>query len=350
MPTAPDKRGPAPTLRDVAARADVSATIASRVLNDDPSVRVRDDTRARIHEVARALGYVPNSLARSLRKSRSDAIGLVMHNLESPMNTTVLEGVRGRCADAGYVTLVADSDQLTVDSSRLRTFLARGRLDGVILHVGYGHHDRLIEEVSRQLPAVLVNADRTAPVPAVRLDDTAAGRLAADHLVSLGHTDICFVGGPRGSVTSLGRQRGYENSLEESGHHARDAIHAGWEPEDGEEAARELLRRPTLPTAVVVANAVTASGVLTVLRSADVRVPHDISVIAIHDAWFAKHLTVSLTTVQLPLFELGERAAGLLLGILAGKKSSDRVLITDPPPRLILRESTAPPRTGAPTA
>ncbi|MEW2353539.1 LacI family DNA-binding transcriptional regulator [Spirillospora sp. NPDC029432] len=348
MPTAPDKRGPAPTLRDVAARADVSATIASRVLNDDPSVRVRDDTRARIHEVAQALGYVPNGLARSLRKSRSDAIGLVMHNLASPLNTTVLEGVRGRCADAGYVTLVADSDQLTVDSSRLRTFLARGRLDGVILHVGYGHHDRLIEEVSRHLPAVLVNADLTAPVPAVRLDDTAAGRLATSHLISLGHTDICFIGGPEGSVTSLGRQSGYEAALEESGRQPRiDAIRAGWGPEDGEAAALELLRRPALPTAIVVANVVTASGVLTVLRSAGVRVPDDISVVAIHDAWFAKHLAIPLTTVQLPLFELGETAAGLLLGTLAGKEPSDRVLITDPPPHLIPRESTAAPRAGA---
>ncbi|MCK6065218.1 MULTISPECIES: LacI family DNA-binding transcriptional regulator [Microbacterium] len=345
MSAATKKREANPTLRDVASRADVSTTIASRVLNDDPAVRVREETRQRVIEAAKELGYAPNSIARSLRKSRSDAIGLVMHNLASPMNTTVLEGVRGRCAEAGYVTLLADSEQLAAESSRLSSFLARGRLAGVILHVGHGHHDTLIEDVSRHVPAVLVNADSSGLVPSARLDDVSAGRTAAEHLIALGHTDVAFVGGPEGSITSLGRQRGYEDALRgiERGAGAQ-MINAGWTAEHGEAAANAILNMPALPTAIVVANLVTASGVLAVLRSVGVRVPHDVSVVAIHDAWLAKYLTVPLTTVQLPLFELGETAAGLLLDILAGKSGGQGALITDPPPRLIVRESTAAPR------
>lgn len=348
MPANQSAREAAPRLSDVAKQADVSTTIASRVLNNDPNVRVREETRTRVLEVAETLGYVPNGVARSLRSSRSDAIGLVMHNLASPMNTTVLDGVRGRCAEAGYVTLLADSEQLATDSGRLRSFLARGRLDGVILHVGHGHHDRLIEKVSRHLPAVLVNADGSGSVPSARLDDVAAGRAATEHLLALGHTDIWFIGGPDGSVTSIGRQRGYEEALlNAQAHLPHQSISAGWTAEHGEEAALSILRRPTLPTAIIVANVVTASGVLTVLRAAGVCVPTDVSVIAIHDAWFAKHLAVSLTTVKLPLFELGEKAADLLLDTLAGKPVGAGALIADPPPEIILRESTAPPRASA---
>lgn len=347
MPANRGQREAAPRLRDVAMQADVSTTIASRVLNNDPIVRVREETRTRVLEAAEALGYVPNGVARSLRSSRSDSIGLVMHNLASPMNTTVLDGVRGRCAEAGYVTLLADSEQLTADSSRLRSFLARGRLDGVILHVGHGHHDRLIEKVSRNLPAVLVNAEGSGSVPSARLDDAAAGRAATEHLLALGHTDICFIGGPDGSVTSRSRKRGYEDALLDARvKPPRHAISAGWTAEHGEEAALSILRQPTMPTAIIVANVVTASGVLTVLRAAGVRVPTDVSVIAIHDAWFAKHLAVSLTTVKLPLFELGQTAADLLLATLAGKTIGAGALIADPPPEIILRESTAAPRPG----
>ncbi|GAA3884074.1 LacI family DNA-binding transcriptional regulator [Leifsonia kafniensis] len=340
-----DPRKLAPTLRDVATLAGVSTTIASRVLNDDPVVRVRDETRARILEAAATLGYTPHGVARSLRTSRSDAIGLIMHNLTSPMNTTVLDGVRGRCAEAGYVTLLADSEQLATDSGRLRSFLARGRLDGVILHVGHGYHDKLIADVSRHVPAVLVNSDGSGSVPTARLDDVAAGRTATEHLVALGHAAICFIGGPAEAITSLGRQRGYEEVLREAYPDARvDVISAGWTDELGEDAARQLLSRPQLPTAIVVANAVTAAGVLTVLRQAGINVPNDVSVVGIHDAWFAKHLAVSLTTVRLPLFELGAMAADLLLSTLAGKPTPMNALIVDPPPVLVVRESTAPPR------
>ncbi|WP_223693630.1 LacI family DNA-binding transcriptional regulator [Leifsonia poae] len=337
-----------PTLRDVAKQAGVSTPIASRVLNDDPDVRVRDDTRARILEVAATLGYMPNGVARSLRRSRSDAIGLVMHNLTSPMNTTVLEGVRGRCASAGYVTLLADSEQLAADSSHLRSFLSRGRLDGVILHVGHGYHEQLIADVSRHVPAVLVNSDGSGSVPTARLDDVAAGRTATEHLIGLGHSDICFVGGPKEAITSLGRQRGYEEVLREAHPAARiDVVSAGWTDEMGAEAARRILSRPRLPTAIVVANAVTAAGVLTALRQAGISVPNEVSVVGIHDAWFANHLAVSLTTVRLPLFELGAMAADLLLGTLAGEPTPANALIVDPPPILVIRESTAPPRAAS---
>jgi LacI family transcriptional regulator len=333
-----------PTLREVAQRAGVSVPIASRVLNDDPTVRVREETRRRIHRTAEKLGYAPNHIARSLRGARSGAIGLIMHGLDSPINVSVLDGARNRCASAGYVTLLADANELATDDSQLRVFLARGRLDGAILHAGYGEDDRLIEQICKITPAVLVNAEGGGSTPAVRLDDRAAGLMATQHLLDLGHQAICFIGGSKDSQSSIRREAGYREALETAGYSGKvDIIHANWSAEAGAAATKKLLRRRALPTAIVVANAVTAAGVLSMLRDANIAVPEHVSVVAMHDPWFVTHLSVALTTVRLPLVELGATAAAMLLESIAGNQPGDAFL-DDPPPELIVRQSTAHPR------
>jgi DNA-binding LacI/PurR family transcriptional regulator len=335
--------GARPTLRDVAEGAGVSPAIASRVLNVDPTVRVREETRARIQTVARDLGYVPHSVARSLRGARTGAIGLVMHGLESPINVDVLAGAQVACARAGYVTLLAEAEQLAGDHSQLSAFLARGRLDGVILHSGYGQEDRLLEAITSSVPAVLVNSEDGRPVPTVRVDDAAAATMATEHLIELGHRKIAYIAGPEGSQTSDRREAGYRDTL--ARHDlggAVDVVHAGWSADAGTTAVQDLLRRPALPTGLVVANAVTASGVLSAFRDTGVAVPGQVSVITIHDSWFLQHLSVALTAVRLPLQALGAAAATLLIDTIDGKGTARDEFITDPAPELVLRRSTGP--------
>lgn len=332
-------------MRDVAHEAGVSSAIASRVLNADPNVRVREETRQRIQAAAQSLGYVPHSLARSLRGARAGAIGLVMHGLDSPMNVDVLAGAHARCAQSGYVTLLAEAEDLAEDDSRLRAFLARGRLDGVILHSGYGHEDRLLDAISRSVPAVLVNADDGREVPTVRVDDAAATTLAVSHLLEFGHREITFIAGPDGSQTSDRREQGYRSALDRAGFADQtDVVHAGWSTDSGMQAVREILGRPSLPTGIIVANAVTAAGVLSALRDAAVQVPESISVITIHDSWFLAHLSVALTAVRLPLQALGAAAATLLIDTIDGRDAEQDAFITDPGPELVLRKSTGWPR------
>lgn len=330
-----------PTLRDVAQEAGVSAPIASRVLNADPGVRVREDTRRRIEEVADAMGYVPHSVARSLRGARTGAVGLVMHGLDSPINVDVLAGARAYCAEAGYVTLLAEAEELAASRSQLSAFVARGRLDGVILHSGYGQEDRLIDAISSSVPAVLINADEGRAVPAARVDDFAAGVLATEHLLGLGHREIAFIAGSRQSQTSDRRESGYRAALGEQA--PADVVHAGWSADSGSEAVDGLLERPRLPTGLVVANAVTAAGVLSALRDAHVAVPTQLSVITIHDSWFLPHLSVALTAVRLPLRDLGAAAARLLIDTIDGRGPVTDTFITDPPPQLVQRHSTTTP-------
>lgn len=335
----------AATLRDVAQRAGVAVPTASRVLNDDPTVRVRDETRKRITDSAQALGYSPNSVARSLRGSRTGSIGLIMHDLTSPINVALLKGAQSRCTEAGSVTLLADIEDLATNHSQLRTFLQHGRLDGVIMQTGYGPGDRLVEDIASTLPAVLVNSEGSEAAPSISLEDAGAGGLATEHLVNLGHSRIAFIGGPQRSPSSVRRERGYRKALQEHGLRPM-VIPGGWNASAGVDAAEALLGRARRPTAVVVANAVTAAGVLSAFRDAKVAVPEEISVVGIHDPWFVQHLSVALTTVRLPLFELGFGAGSMLLDRLDGDKQVLDRFIDDPPPELILRGSTCEPLQG----
>lgn len=347
--------GGTPTLRDVAVEAGVSPAIASRVLNSDPDVRVREETRARIQAAAQTLGYVPHSLARSLRGARTGAIGLVMHGLDSPINADVLRGAQAHCAAAGYVTLLAEAEELAANDSQLRAFLARGRLDGVILHSGYGDEDRLLSAITRSVPAVLMNADDDSAVATVRVDDAAAATIATTHLLDLGHQAIAYVAGPRGSQTSDRREVGYRKALAAGGHlDEAVVVHADWSADSGVAAAKDLIALEELPTGIVVVNAVTAAGVLSGFRDAGIAVPDQVSVITIHDSWFLEHLSSALTAVRLPLQELGATAARLLIEEIEsrGKGSASRSeefasrdeFIGEPPPHVVVRGSTGPPR------
>lgn len=336
--------GGQPRLRDVAKEAGVSPAIASRVLNADPNVRVRQATRERIQSVAQTMGYVPHSVARSLRGARTGAIGLVMHGLDSPINADVLAGAHNRCAQAGYVTLLAEAEELAENDSQLRAFLARGRLDGAILHSGYGHEDRLVEAISSSVPAVLMNANDGRSVPTVRVDDAAASAVATEHLLDLGHRHIAFVAGPEGSQTSERRESGYADALARHGAAGDgEVVHAGWSADSGVAVVHEIVQRSTRPTALVVVNAVTAAGVLSGLRDARVRVPEEISVITIHDSWFLQHLAVALTAVRLPLHELGATSADVLIEGIEGHRPAMDTFITTPAPQLVLRASTGRP-------
>lgn len=334
------------TLRQVAEQAGVAVPTASRVLNGDPTVRVRDETRQRVQKAAERLGYVPNSVARSLRGSRTGSIGLMMHGLDSPINAEVLTGAQSRCSAAGYVTLLADAGDLERNRSQLRSFLARGRLDGVILHSGFGPGDELVEQIASSLPAVLINADRGRAAPSVCLDDEAAGAIAAQHLVDLGHRRVAYIGGMAGSPSSVRRERGCRRILSESGVDA-ETINADWTASGGAIATRALLRTSrNRPTALVVANAVTAAGVLDELRTSGISVPREMSVVGIHDPWFVPYLAVALTAVHMPLFDLGSAAAGMLIDRIETDAKVGDLFIADPSPELIIRTSTGAPPAG----
>lgn len=333
------------SLADVAARAGVSASLVSRILRGDGEVRAREETRERVLAAAEELAYVPHQLARNLRNSNAGAIGLVMHDMSHPIYSEIIRGAQQVASAVGSVLLLVD-DTSVGNPTAVRQFAGGGRVDGLLWQMaGHVELDAQVAEAARYTPIVLLNSRGTKALPGVHLDDERAVRMAMRHLLELGHRRIGFISGLPTSDVSDRRRLAYRRSLTAAGIKGRPAweMVGGWDPEDGQRAMQQLLKARPAVTAVVVTNSIVATGTVTAIQEAGLRAPDDISVISIHDLWFAPRLTPPLTVVGLPLREMGRRAAELVLtGGRGGKRAND-VLIKEPAPELIVRGSTAPP-------
>lgn len=335
--------GRGPVLADVAALAEVSPSLVSRILSGSSEVRARPETRARVELIAAQIGYVPHLVARGLRRSRAGALGLLVHDLGNPIFAEIVQGAQQRVSRDGDVLLVADAASVA-DETALRRLAGGGRVDGLLwLPADSRGIDERAAVAARWLPVCLVNSRAAHGLPGVHLDDAGATRLAMEHLLRLGHRRIGMVAGPAGADNSRRRWNAYRRSLRAAGVPVEPgwAAWGGWTAADGQRAGAALLSaRPEL-TAVVASNVVVASGVLSAAAALGLAVPDRISVVALHDLWFAERLTPPLTVVRLPLRELGWTAADALL---SPEPAVGSRLVADLAPELIVRGSTALPR------
>lgn len=335
-------------IRDVAALAGVSSATVSRVLSSDPLMRVGAATRERVVTAARELNYVPSHAGRSLRTARSSAIAVVVPDVTSAVFAELTAGATEAATARGLTVVLARAEQLTSQSDWVSRILGEGRVDGMILQIPDGSPPGLVESLAGHgLPIVLINSLDHGPLDTIVLDDAVGVGLAIDHLVALGHRDIGFVGGVAPSATGERRRRAFIASMSAHGlsvpgesSPAAWMTARGYSGTDGRAAAAELLAAPTLPTALVVANLNAALGVIAEIHRSPLRVPDDISMVALHDVWYADAIWPPLTTVRMPLRELGAAAVELLVAS-DGKGPTHQVV--DAVPVLVLRESTAAP-------
>ena len=335
------------TLRDVARASGVSVSVVSRVLNDAADLRVRPETRARVQQALRELDYAPNHAARGLRLGQSSALGLVVPSLANSFFPELLRGVEAAADESGQAVLLARAERIGEGGDYLRRLVREGRVDGFMLQVtDEAATDHVVEDITANVPVVLINA-RGPQAGSVALDDAQAAVVATDHLLGLGHRRVGFIGGLPSSFTARRRERGYVQALHAVGLRRRRVWQTmcGYRAEDGRAAVHQVWSRPgAKPTGLVVANVNAALGVLAGLRDLALRVPEEVSVVAIHESGVAALMAPTLTTVQLPLYELGVQAVREVIDRLAG--APDRhVVVADPAPLLLARESTAPPRT-----
>jgi LacI family transcriptional regulator len=330
------------TLSDVAARADVSISAVSRVLSDAPSARVSAATRIRIHAAAAELGYRPNFAGRALKSSRTNVLALIVPDLTNAIFTDLMQGVEDGAHELGYVVLLARSEDTQNRGETLDRLLGEGRVDGVLLQLGEtvdtGALDAVLQAGS---PTVLINTLQPGFVGSVTLDDMGAARIATEHLIGLGHTRIALINGLSTTFTAQRRLEGFRAALTDSGLEVPAAYVAelGYEPSAGRRALRLLMQLADPPTALLVADVNAAIGVLGEARSLGLRVPQDLSIVAVHDMWLAADLWPPLTTVRMPLYELGRRGVQQLHARL-GAGEAAHIRIVDPTPQLIVREST----------
>lgn len=323
--------------------AGVSHGTVSHVLNHPE--RVRADTRARVEAAIAELGFVRDEAARHLRAGYSRTIGLMLLDAWNPSFMEIARGVEERTADGPWTVLMSNSARDTVREQRyLREYAAR-RVAGLIVIPNDRVDDLAGLQLRGDVPTVVV--DRPEPEDSstlsVAVDDAAGGAAMAEHLTSLGHRRIAFVGDPAAQAPVHTRFAAFRRALERVDGTELEVLPTPLTIQAGLEVGRELGGRPAArrPTAVAAGVDLIAFGVLQSLLAAGVRVPGDISIVGYDDIPFTAQLSVPLTSVARPHHRMGLLAADLLLSVLAGEQPARRHHLLCPD--VIVRASTGAP-------
>ncbi|MDP9433992.1 MAG: LacI family transcriptional regulator [Actinomycetota bacterium] len=326
------------TLRDVADRAGVHVSTVSRVLSR-PSGDALTATARRIRSIADDLGYRPDPYAASLRTHRTRSLGVLVPALTDLVLATVYDEIEQSANRAGFHTFVANTrDDLSEQRRRVDLLLDR-RVDGLVLgdaRLDAGFVDELAE---RRVPFVLVSRRHGAHA-SVTCDDVLGGRLAAEHLLGLGHRRLAVVAGEPYASTGVDRTQGFLAVCREQGVPvpADRVVPSRFDVAGGQTGMERLLAGAQPPTAVFVVNDFTAIGAMGALRDAGLRPGRDVAVVGFNDVTLAAALPIPLTSVRSPLRAMGAIAVDTLLARLAGQPVQSVRL----PPELVVRASSDP--------
>ena len=332
------------TIRDVARRAAVHPGTASRALNEATRSLVKAETAERVKAAAIALGYKPNYLARSFKTRRTFSVGVVIPDINNPLFPPIVRGLEERLSTAGYMTLLANTDNDIEREGRILDGLLERRIDGLVLATARRHEPLLAEMGRRGTAVVLVNRvveDRA--FSSVSVDDREGIALVIEHLVALGHHQIAHVGGPQSLSTGYQRYRGFVASMKDHGmkpEKPRVSFAYRFSIAEGLRCGAEVLAQPVRPTAIVAGNDMLALGCFSALEALGLRCPADVSVVGFNDMPFMDRLSPPLTTVSIPHFDIGTHAADLLLERMAERDSPVKMVLLHP--ELVVRGSTGP--------
>jgi LacI family transcriptional regulator len=346
--TLPNQGPSRSTLRDVAAEAGVSLSTASRAARGAASVR--PEVRRRVLDAIAALGYEPDTAARSMRTGQSRAAGFVVVDIGNPFFAAVCRGVESVLQAHDYSLLLVNSDGDPLREREAVSSLRARRVDGLILSVASERADYL-PEVVRSVPAVLVDRELAGmPVDAVRSDHTTGMRAAIEHLVGLGHRRLAMLAASMEQYGTRARVEAFVAATANLGIAPEDAIVrtevAGMTA--ARSVVRELLDAKSRPSAVIAASNDLIVASLEVMHDLGLEIPGDISYVSCEDFDVCRIHVPAVAVIRRDLFQLGQRAAELLIdrlhdtGRVEGRMTVELPTIFDP------RGSTAPPRVASP--
>jgi LacI family transcriptional regulator len=321
----------AATVDDVAQKADVSVATVSRVFND--SDRVRESTRQRVLDAARALDYVPNETARNLIKQQTKTVGVLLPDMHGEFFAQVIRGLDETAREHDYHLLVSSSHGHEDDIRTVMTTL-RGRVDGLVVMWPHADvpflddvsDDRSDDRPDDRLPVLLLNASESGiEAPSLSVDNRGGAFEAVAHLAEHGHERIATFTGPLANVEARQRLSGYRAAVRELGAVADDALElvGDFRRATGEALVDDLLALSPRPTALFAANDAMAIGALRALDRAGASVPSDLAVVGFDDIPTARYVTPPLSTIRVPMRELGRRAMQRMLDVLAGRTEAD---------------------------
>ncbi len=336
------------TIKDIAKKAGVSHTTVSRALLGNPLIS--RETTERIRRTAAEMGYRPSAAARSLKTHRSQALGVIVSNIDDPYFSEVLQGIETTAQQSGYSLFIAASQHDPEREDAIVQTMVEHRVEGVIICSSSFGAQRGRRFVEYEVPIVAVN--NQAPEDyrySIHHDDVDGSGQLTRHLIALGHRRIAYLGNALAGRTNVDRLSGYEQQmqaalLELPGGYVHEIPYRN--PGTVAPAAEHFLRMEVRPTAIVCYNDMMAVGLLQAVQRAGLRVPQDMSVTGFDNIIFSAYTSPPLTTFDQPKRFIGEEAGRLLLSLLdrspaQAAEGSDHVRVLRG--RLLVRESTAPP-------
>jgi LacI family transcriptional regulator len=316
------------TLADVARRAGVSQTAASFVLSGRrEEMRISADVEKRVLEAARATGYRPNFVSRSLRTGTTHTIGFVSDTVATtPFAGHLIWGALDAARERGHLLFIAETEGDAELEQQMIEAMHDRQVDGIVLASMYTREVKLPKHLLDR-PAVLLNAlpSGKSTIPSVVPDEAEAGRTAAGVLLDAGYTDGIYLVGagpgkaqaPKGSIAAVERLQGIIEALHARGVDAAGAVGCPeWQPDNGYAATRQILEQGSRPAALICFNDRLALGAYQALSEAGLEVPADVSVVSFDDDLIASWIKPRLTSVALPHYELGRAAIELLLEMM----------------------------------
>lgn len=325
-------------LDDVARAAGVHVSTVSRVINGSVKVAVRPATRQRILDAAHELGYRPNAMARGLKLATTGTLGLLVPSLRNPVNSPIVRGAFNRAWERNFVLLLAeDTGESNAAGDAYERLVEEGRIDGLLIQsarLGNPHLDRF---TSGRVPCVFIDRAHRGSNRNVTMRDGDAGRMVAEHFLTLGHGSLGHLTGPAELDTVARRRDGFVAAARTAGCNPI-VIPGGLSEEGGHEAMRALLAHPAAPTAVYIANVNQAVGAMAAVRESARSVPDDLSLVCHDDDPVCAFLDTPMTAISMPLNELGVAAVDALVAQIDGGPPCDVVVQIEP--ALVVRRST----------
>jgi LacI family transcriptional regulator len=319
-----------PTIHDIAKELKISASTVSRALNDNPRISLK--TKEKIKAVADSLGYRPNTLASNLRNKKSNTIGIVVPLINRNFFSAVISGVEDVAFKAGYNVVISQSNDQAAKEISIVHSMFSNRVDGLIISIAMQtntfDHLRLFRK--KNIP--LVFFDRAVPeieADKIVVDDQAGGYKVTQHLIDQGYKRIAHIAGPQNLIIYKLRKKGYLEALKENGIAPDESLILvnTLTSEEGVLAVQQLMSLPHPPDAIFCSNDTIALSVMIYLRDQGIRIPQDIGIVGFSNEPYSKVVSPPITTIVQPGFEMGQKAAELIIQQIENKEKTYQTIV-----------------------
>jgi LacI family transcriptional regulator len=331
------------TIYDIAQKLDLSSATVSRALKDHPAIN--KNTRKKIQQTAREMGYRANTFASNLRKQKTNTIGVMVHELNSNFITSVLAGIEQVTTEAGYDLLIAHSSESYVKEAANALNFFHKRVDGLIASLSFDteglEHFKLFEEKS--IPVIFFDrVEENSESTKVIIDNYKCGYQATEHLIAQGCKNIVLVTANLKRNVYAQRHKGYADALRDNGITYKNdhVLIKDLSEQCGVEAALQILKMKPRPDGVFITNDFSAAVCMQTLKEHGVRIPQDIAIVGFNNDAISKIVEPRLTTIHYPGIDMGEIAARNLVNHLAGLSDIRHTQTIVVRSELIIRQSS----------